>query len=358
MFNGQWTMVSTTKMSFELNKILRPSIAALKPYSSARDEFTGKADVYLDANENPFDTGLNRYPDPYQQVVKAKIADIKNVRQDRIILGNGSDEVIDLLFRAFCEPGQDEVIILPPTYGMYQVSADINNVKTVKVSLTTDFEIDEPKLLEAINENTKIIWFCSPNNPTGNTLDPEAITRVLNSFKGIVVVDEAYIDFSESQSWIDFLDFHPNLFVMQTLSKAWGLAGLRLGMGFASNEIVSILNKVKPPYNINTLTQEKALDALGHLEEKNESVDIILAERVKLGQALAELETVRHIYPSDANFLLVKIDNATDAYNQLVEKSIIVRNRSTVTLCEDCLRITVGTPKENEKLISALKELI
>ena len=344
-------------MSFDLNKILRPSIAALKPYSSARDEFTGKAEVYLDANENPFDTGLNRYPDPYQQDLKAKIADIKNVREDRIILGNGSDEVIDLLFRAFCEPGQDEVIILPPTYGMYQVSADINNVKPTKVSLTPDFEIDEPKLLEAINDNTKIIWFCSPNNPTGNTLDPEAITRVLNSFKGIVVVDEAYIDFSDSQSWIDYLDFHPNLFVMQTFSKAWGLAGLRLGMGFASKDIITILNKVKPPYNINTLTQEKALDALGHLDEKNDAVDVILAERVKLGQALAELETVRHIYRSDANFLLVKIDNASQLYDQLVEQSIIVRNRSTVALCEDCLRISIGTPKENERLISSLIEL-
>ncbi len=345
-------------MSFDLNKILRPSIAALKPYSSARDEFTGKAEVYLDANENPFDTGLNRYPDPYQQDLKAKIADIKNVREDRIILGNGSDEVIDLLFRAFCEPGQDEVIILPPTYGMYQVSADINNVKATKVSLTPDFEIDEPKLLETINDNTKIIWFCSPNNPTGNTLDPEAMTRVLNSFKGIVVVDEAYIDFSDSQSWIDFLDFHPNLFVMQTFSKAWGLAGLRLGMGFASKEIITVLNKVKPPYNINALTQEKTLDALGHLEEKNEAVDVILAERVKLGQALAELETVRHIYKSDANFLLVKIDDASEIYDKLVEKSIIVRNRANVMLCESCLRISIGTPKENERLISALKELI
>lgn len=345
-------------MSFDLNTILRPSIAALKPYSSARDEFTGKAEVYLDANENPFDTGLNRYPDPYQQDLKARIADIKNVREDRIILGNGSDEVIDLLFRAFCEPGQDEVIILPPTYGMYQVSADINNVKATKVSLTPDFEIDEPRLLETINDNTKIIWFCSPNNPTGNTLDPEAMTRVLNSFKGIVVVDEAYIDFSDSQSWIDFLDFHPNLFVMQTFSKAWGLAGLRLGMGFASKEIITVLNKVKPPYNINTLTQEKALDALGHLEEKNEAVDVILAERVKLGQALAELETVRHIYRSDANFLLVKIDDASEIYDKLVEKSIIVRNRANVTLCESCLRISIGTPKENEKLLAALKEII
>ncbi len=345
-------------MSFDINKIVRPSIAALKPYSSARDEFTGKADVYLDANENPFDTGLNRYPDPYQQELKSAISKIKNVPKENIFLGNGSDEVIDLLFRGFCEPGKDEVITLPPTYGMYQVSADINHIKTNKVSLTPDFEIDEAKLEATINPNTKIIWFCSPNNPTGNSLDPDAITKILKSFNGIVVIDEAYIDFSASQSWIDFLDFYPNLFVMQTLSKAWGLAGLRLGMGFASKAIIEILNKIKPPYNINTLTQDKALEALGHFEEKNEAVDVILNERINLNQALSELQTVRHIYKSDANFLLVKIDHASTIYQKLVEQSIIVRNRSNVTLCEDCLRITVGTPEENKTLISALKQLI
>tara|TARA_B100000767_G_C19759835_1_gene534680 strand:+ start:1561 stop:2601 length:1041 start_codon:yes stop_codon:yes gene_type:complete len=345
-------------MTFDLNTILRPSIAALKPYSSARDEFTGSADIYLDANENPFDTGLNRYPDPYQQDVKKRIANIKNVREDRIFLGNGSDEIIDLLFRSFCEPAKDEVIILPPTYGMYQVSADINNVKTVKVSLTKEFEIDMPKVIEAINENTKIIWFCSPNNPSGNTLDPEAIKRILNSFNGIVVLDEAYIDFSHSQSWIDFLDFYPNLFVMQTFSKAWGLAGIRLGMGFASKEIITVLNKVKPPYNINTLTQNKVLEELGNLEEKNKAIDNILAERIKLIETLTKLKQVRHIYQSDANFLLVKIDNADDLYKRLVEQSIIVRNRSSVNLCDDCLRITIGTPLENKKLLRSLIELI
>ena len=345
-------------MTFDLNTILRPSIAALKPYSSARDEFTGSADIYLDANENPFDTGLNRYPDPYQQDVKKRIANIKNVREDRIFLGNGSDEIIDLLFRSFCEPAKDEVIILPPTYGMYQVSADINNVKTVKVSLTKEFEIDMPKVIEAINENTKIIWFCSPNNPSGNTLDPEAIKRILNSFNGIVVLDEAYIDFSHSQSWIDFLDFYPNLFVMQTFSKAWGLAGIRLGMGFASKEIITVLNKVKPPYNINTLTQNKVLEELGNLEEKNKAIDNILAERIKLIETLTKLKQVRHIYQSDANFLLVKIDNADDLYKRLVEQSIIVRNRSSVNLCDDCLRITIPTPLENKKLLRSLTELI
>jgi histidinol-phosphate aminotransferase len=344
-------------MSFDLNNILRKSIQALKPYSSARDEFTGKAEVYLDANENPFDTGLNRYPDPYQQELKERISHIKNVGANKIFLGNGSDEIIDLLFRAVCEPGKDEVIALPPTYGMYQVSADINDIKVNKVPLTADFEINEPALLDAINDNTKIIWFCSPNNPTGNTLDPEAITRITNSFQGIVVVDEAYIDFSSSQSWIDFLDFHPNLLVMQTFSKAWGLAGLRLGMGFASPAIIGVLNKIKPPYNINTLTQEKALEVLEHLDEKNEKVDVILEERVKLGKALAEINAVQHIYPSDANFLLVKIEGADRIYNELVEKSIIVRNRSKVELCESCLRLTVGTPKENETLIAAIQAI-
>jgi len=344
-------------MSFNLNKIVRPSIKVLQPYSSARDEFIGKAEVYLDANENPFGTGLNRYPDPYQQELKSKISKIKNINKDSIILGNGSDEVIDLLFRAFCEPSKDEVIILPPTYGMYQVCADINNVKTKKVSLTSDFEVDETSLLETINKNTKIIWFCSPNNPTGNTMDPVVIKNVLKSFKGIVVIDEAYIDFSDSQSWIDFLEFHPNLFIIQTFSKAWGLAGLRLGMGFASKEIISILNKIKPPYNLNSLTQEKAIEAIGYLDEKNETIDAILAEKVKLKEKLDQIDGVQKIYQSDANFILVKINNATDIYNELVEQSIIVRNRSSVKLCEDCLRITVGKPVENEKLLNAIKKI-
>ena len=344
-------------MSFNLNTIVRPSIKSLQPYSSARDEFIGKAEVYLDANENPFGTGLNRYPDPYQQELKSKISKIKNINKDSIILGNGSDEVIDLLFRAFCEPSKDEVIILPPTYGMYQVCADINNIKTKKVSLTSDFEVDETSLLETINENTKIIWFCSPNNPTGNTMDPVVIKNILNSFEGIVVIDEAYIDFSDSQSWIDFLEFHPNLFIIQTLSKAWGLAGLRLGMGFASKEIISILNKIKPPYNVNSLTQEKAIEAIGYLDKKNEIIDAILAEKVKLKEKLDQIDGVQQIYQSDANFILVKINNATDIYNKLVEQSIIVRNRSSVTLCEDCLRITVGKPAENEKLLNVIKKI-
>ena len=291
-------------MRFDLDSILRPCIKNLKPYSSARDEFSGKADVYLDANENPFDSGLNRYPDPYQQGLKDKISKRKNINKNRIILGNGSDEVIDLIFRAFCEPGKDEVICLPPTYGMYQVSADINNIGIKKVLLTADFEIDEQALVNAINTNTKIIWFCSPNNPSGNTLDPEVIKRITSSFNGIVVIDEAYIDFSSSQSWIDFLDFHENLIIMQTFSKAWGLAGLRLGMGFASPAIINILNNIKPPYNINTLTQEKASEALDNFEEKNQQVDVILSERALLIAELKKISAVKHIYPSDANFLL------------------------------------------------------
>ena len=344
-------------MSFDLNKIIRPIIKDLKPYSSARDEFTGKAEVYLDANENPFETGLNRYPDPFQQKLKGKISKIKNIPTDSILLGNGSDELIDLIFRAFCEPGKDEVIILPPTYGMYQVCADINHIKTNKISLTKDFEIDEPLLFKGINENTKIIWICSPNNPTGNTMDPVVIKNILNSFSGIVVIDEAYIDFSSSQSWIDFLDFHPILIIIQTLSKAWGLAGLRLGMGFASKQIIAILNKIKPPYNINSLTQEKALEAIGYLEEKNNAVDTILNEKVKLIENIKLIERVKYIYPSDTNFILVKINNATNIYNELVERSIIVRNRSNVSLCEDCLRITVGDSTENKKLLDAIKEI-
>lgn len=344
-------------MSFNLNKIVRSSIKGLKPYSSARDEFTGKADVYLDANENPFGNGLNRYPDPYQKALKKEISKIKNIHEESIILGNGSDEVIDLLFRAFCEPGKDEVIIFPPTYGMYQVCADVNNVKTKKVPLTSDFEVDELSLLETIDEKSKIIWFCSPNNPTGNTMDPAVIKNILNCFEGIVVIDEAYIDFSDSQSWIDFLEIHPNLFIIQTLSKAWGLAGIRLGMGFGSKEIISVLNKIKPPYNVNSLTQEKAIEAIGYLDEKNETIDAILAEKAKLKEKLNQIDGVQKIYQSDANFLLVKIDNATNIYNKLVEQSIIVRNRSSVTLCENCLRITVGKPAENEKLLNAIKEI-
>lgn len=344
-------------MQFDLNKIVRPNILSLQPYSSARDEYTGTANIYLDANENPFNNGLNRYPDPYQWRLKSKIASIKNVKQERIILGNGSDEIIDLLYRVFCIPQQDEVLILPPTYGMYEVYANINEVKINTCLLNSDFDINEAKLFSSITPNTKIIWFCSPNNPSGNALNPDAIKKVLNQFNGIVVIDEAYIDFSYSQTWTDFLDFHPNLVILQTLSKAWGLAGIRLGIGFASQEIVKLLNKVKPPYNINTLTQDKALSYLDQLEEKNQQVDSILKEREILSKALASLPNTIHVYPSDANFVLVKIHDADTIYTKLVTQSIIVRNRSKVALCEDCLRITIGTPEENKQVLEALKKL-
>ena len=345
-------------MSFNLQNITRKNIWDLSPYSSARDEFTGKAKIYLDANENPYDNGLNRYPDPYQFLLKSKIADIKNVKTQQIIIGNGSDEIIDLLYRAFCEPKVDEVISLSPTYGMYKVYANINNVDIKDCWLSSSFEIIEEDLLNMINEKTKMIWFCSPNNPTGNSLNPESIKKVLQNFKGLVIVDEAYIDFSASESWINYLDFYPNLFVMQTLSKAWGLAGLRIGMGFASPQIIALLNKIKPPYNINLLSQQSALAQLEMLEEKNTQVDTILQQRDWLSEELKQLKKVHEVYPSDANFVLVKMDNATDIYNKMVEKSIILRNRSTVKLCLDCIRITIGTPEENKELLLNLTELL
>jgi histidinol-phosphate aminotransferase len=345
-------------MSFNLQNITRKNIWDLSPYSSARDEFTGKASIYLDANENPFDNGLNRYPDPYQMQLKEKIADIKNVKVPQIIIGNGSDEIIDLLYRAFCEPQVDEVISLSPTYGMYKVYANINNVEIKDCWLNSSFEIVEEDLLGMINDKTKMIWFCSPNNPTGNSLNPESIKKVLQNFKGLVIVDEAYIDFSSSESWVNYLDFYPNLFVMQTLSKAWGLAGLRLGMGFASPQIIALLNKIKPPYNINLLSQQTALEQLEFLDQKNAQVDTILQQRDWLSQELKQLKKVHEVYPTDANFVLVKMDNATDIYNKMVEKSIILRNRSTVKLCLDCIRITVGTPEENKELLRNLTELL
>jgi histidinol-phosphate aminotransferase len=345
-------------MSFNLQNITRKNIWDLSPYSSARDEFTGKAKIYLDANENPYDNGLNRYPDPYQFLLKSKIADIKNVKTQQIIIGNGSDEIIDLLYRAFCEPKVDEVISLSPTYGMYKVYANINNVEIKDCWLNNSFEIVEEDLLGMINDKTKMIWFCSPNNPTGNSLNPESIKKVLQNFKGLVIVDEAYIDFSASESWVNYLDFYPNLFVMQTLSKAWGLAGLRLGMGFASPQIIALLNKIKPPYNINLLSQQTALEQLEFLDQKNSQVDTILQQRDWLSEELKQLKKVHEVYPSDANFVLVKMDNATDIYNKMVEKSIILRNRSTVKLCLDCIRITIGTPEENKELLLNLTELL
>ena len=345
---------------FNLEQLVRPNIRTLKPYSSARDEFKGDANVFLDANENSLGSPLvkwyNRYPDPLQLKVKEKIAFIKKVPVDQIFLGNGSDEAIDLLFRCFCEPGIDEVIIFPPTYGMYEVSANINNVKLNKVPLTSTFQLDLEALEQAIKPNTKIIWICSPNNPTGNSIDREAIELILNNFDGLVVIDEAYINFSRQQSWLSDLQDYPNLVVLQTLSKAWGLAGIRLGMAFASKEIIAYFNKVKPPYNISEPVQELAVKALDEIGQVNDMIVTLVNERQQLAAAFLQLEEVLHVYPSDANFLLVKLKDASAVYAYLVAQGIVVRDRSNVLLCEGCLRITIGTPLENKKLLESLRK--
>lgn len=346
-------------MNFDLNRLVRENIKKLKPYSSARSEFTGVAKIFLDANENSFGSPLtkwyNRYPDPLQWDLKKKIGSVKKVQPENILLGNGSDECIDLLIRAFCEPGQDNVIICPPTYGMYEVCANINDVKVKEVPLQSNFQLNLEALEQAIDKNTKLIFFCSPNNPTGNSLAKEDIEMVLNNFDGIVVVDEAYINYSRRRSFITELNEYPNLVVMQTFSKAWGLAALRLGMNFASKEIISILNKIKPPYNINQATQELAFKALDRLEDVNEMIRITIKEREVFVKELTRLFFVQKIYPSDANFVLVKMNEATAVYNYLKEKGIIVRNRSNVILCDDCLRITIGTPEQNQQLLEELK---
>lgn len=345
-------------MSFDLNTLIRPNIRKLVPYSSARDEFKGNANVFLDANENSLGSPLikwyNRYPDPLQWELKKKLSSIKGIAPEHIFIGNGSDEPIDLLYRAFCEPGIDNMIVCPPTYGMYEVSANINNVSIKKVPLTPQYQLDLEALEEAIDANTRIIWLCSPNNPTGNALYREDIELILNNFDGLVVVDEAYINFSRHRSFIPDLADYPNLVVMQTLSKAWGLAALRIGMAFASKEIIDVFNKIKPPYNISQPAQELALQALENMEDVNEMIRILVAEREKLAVALGELSQVIEVYPSDANFLLVKTVEARKLYHYLTEKGIVVRDRSSVILCEDCLRITVGTPKENQQLLEAI----
>lgn len=349
-------------MSFDLNSLLRPHIAKLQPYTSARDEYTGTEGVFLDANENPFgsitDQDFNRYPDPYQFALKSEISNIKEVRPTQIFLGNGSDEAIDLLYRAFCNPGKDNVILLPPTYGMYEVSASINDVEIRKVPLTADFQLQPEKILAQANDNSKILFICSPNNPSANKVKREEILFLLRNFKGLVVVDEAYIDFSDEPSFTTHLDEYPNLLVMQTFSKAWGLASLRLGMAFASEEIIRILNKIKPPYNISGLTQETVLAAIRNKDKVKTMIREILEEREFLQAELAKLSIIQKIHPSHANFLLVKIPNAGQVYDDLIEEKVIVRNRSKVLLCEDCLRITVGTRAENEAFLGALKGVV
>lgn len=339
-----------------LEQLVRPNIWQLKPYSCARNEFHGHASTFLDANENPYNAPYNRYPDPLQMELKNKLFAVKGVKPQRIFLGNGSDEPIDLAIRIFCEPGIDNIVAIDPTYGMYQVAADINNVEYRKVPLSEDFELDSARLLEATDEHTKLIFLCTPNNPSGNCLDRNEIYKVITRFEGIVIVDEAYIDFSSEPSHTKDLATFPNLMVFQTFSKAWGSAGIRLGMAFASPEIIEIFNKVKYPYNINMLTQERALHMLDGADTVKAWVKILLDERARLKSMLKELPQVKKIYPSDANFLLIRVDDADDAYNHLVATGVIVRNRNNVSLCRGCLRVTVGTPDENKIFVDALKD--
>lgn len=346
-------------MSFDLNLLVRENIKKLIPYSSARDEFKGEARIFLDANENSYGSPLtkwyNRYPDPLQIKVKEKLSEIKGVPLENMFLGNGSDECIDVLQRAFCEPGLDNIIICPPTYGMYEVSANINNIAIKKVPLTPNFQLDLAAIEEAVDDNTKMIFLCSPNNPTGNSLHREDIEVILNNYFGVVVIDEAYINFSRFRSFTQELKDYPNLVVMQTLSKAWGLAALRVGMSFASEEIIGVMNKIKPPYNISQASQELVLQALDEVDQVNFLIKDIVQQRDNLQATLTGLPVVQKVYPSDANFLLVKVINAKELYDYLLAQGIVVRDRSKVTLCEGCLRITIGTPFENETLVESLK---
>ncbi|WP_203226877.1 histidinol-phosphate transaminase [Confluentibacter flavum] len=339
-----------------IQDLIRPTIKALKPYSSARDEFQGvPADmVFLDANENPFENGVNRYPDPQQGTLKALLSEIKGITSKKILLGNGSDEVLDLIFRAFCEPNQDNVIILPPTYGMYEVLANLNAVDIIKVDLDNTFQPKVNEILNAANANSKILFLCSPNNPTANSFESSKIEKLITEFKGLVVIDEAYIDFSNEASWLSRLNEFPNLVVTQTLSKAYAMAGIRLGICYASAEIISVLNTIKPPYNINELTQKKAIELLSIKDLASNQISDILKERTKLMAELKNITFISKIYPSDANFILAKVDDANKRYNQLIEKGIVIRNRTTQVGCENCLRFTVGTYDENEKLIKTL----
>ncbi|MBS1603667.1 MAG: histidinol-phosphate transaminase [Bacteroidetes bacterium] len=346
---------------FNLDSLLRDNIRKLVPYSSARDEFKGEAQVFLDANENslgsPLTRWYNRYPDPHQWKVKEAISRIKGVPPQHIFLGNGSDECIDLLYRAFCVPGKDNVIINPPTYGMYEVSANINDVEVRRATLLDDFQLDLVHLENLVDSNTKIIWICSPNNPTANSMNRQDIEVVLNNFSGLVVIDEAYINFSRHKSFIQELSDYPNLVVLQTMSKAWGLAGLRMGMAFASEAIIDVYNKVKPPYNISQVNQELVLKALEEVGQVNDMIRQLVAMREQLSKDLVALPLVRAVFPSDANFLLVKMENARGVYERLLEDGIVVRDRSKVELCEGCLRITVGTEKENGELLNALAKI-
>lgn len=348
-------------MEFRLDILVRENVKKLIPYSSARDDFKGEAKIFLDANENslgsPLPKWYNRYPDPHQLRVKEKLSAIKRVPIDNIFLGNGSDECIDILQRAFCEPAVDNLIICPPTYGMYEVSANINNVQVKKIKLTKEFQLDLEAIEHGIDENTKMIFLCSPNNPTGNSLHHDDVEAILNNYFGLVVIDEAYINFSRQRSFTALLNEYPNLVVMQTLSKAWGLAALRIGITLASNDIVTIMDKIKPPYNISQASQELALQALNEVEQVNEMIKEIVKEREILSEALVNLSFVQKVYPTDANFLLVRMNDPVAVYKKLLDRGIVVRDRSKVELCEGCLRITVGTPEENKTLLYALASI-
>ena len=341
-----------------LNELLRPNIAALKPYTSARDEYQGKdAKVFLDANENPYNQPYNRYPDPLQRDLKERVARIKGVRPGQMFFGNGSDEAIDLMLRMFCRPGQDNAVAIEPTYGMYGVCADINGVEYRRVLMDENFQPDADKLLAAIDSNTKLVFFCSPNNPSGNNLDRTVIEKVLDSFDGITIVDEAYIDFAGVPSFLEQLDARPNLVVLQTFSKAWGMAGIRLGMAFASEEIIQTMNKVKYPYNVNQLTQQKALEEVKQYDRVQAWVSTLLEERARLMKEFAALDCCTKVYPSDANFFLARVKDASATYGYLVDNGIIVRNRSRIALCGNTLRVTIGTRAEDDELIECLKRM-
>ena len=346
-------------MTFDLQSLVRRNIRNLKPYSSARSEFEGSAEVFLDANENAFGSpaghGLNRYPDPLQRELKDRIAAMNGVSPSQIFVGNGSDEAIDLLFRIFCEPGRDACVICPPTYGMYRVSAEINNVAVREIALTHEFHLDVAAVIFAISETTKLILICSPNNPTGNLMSRESVLAIARQFNGIVVVDEAYIDFADEPSMIRELALFPNLVVLQTFSKAWGMAGVRVGLAFASSGIIDLMNRAKPPYNVSGIAQQAVIAALDSESRVHEWIDRAKNERSRLEDSLVDLDIVKRIYPSDANFLLVQIDDANAVYRYLIEEKIVVRNRNNVELCEGCLRITVGTAHENKRLLKALK---
>ena len=340
-----------------LEQLVRPNIWKLAPYSSARDEYSGKeAHVFLDANENPYNAPYNRYPDPLQRELKAMLEKVKGVPAENIFLGNGSDEAIDLPFRIFCEPGRDNVVSIAPTYGMYKVCADVNDIECRQVLLDENFQLHAEKLLAACDEHTKIVWLCSPNNPTGNSLDRNEIIKVVEGFQGIVIVDEAYIDFAQQLSMRQELPTHPNLIILQTMSKAWGSAAIRLGMAFASKEIIAIYNKVKYPYNVNQLTQQQAMEMLKDPFEVDKTVKILLQERSRLMQAFLELPVCEQVYPTDANFFLTRVTDAQRIYDYLVDRGIIVRNRSRIQLCNNCLRVTIGTRTENNELLSALRQ--